>query len=274
MGLIVAEDGRMLLQHRDDKPGLTGAGMWGFFGGHVGPGEGPTEAFLREMEEELAWRPRHFELWTTRRVEGDGWEVTSHAYAAHLDVPMESLVLGEGQGMGLFDPGALPEGSAPSIRPVIAEFAASRAYGRVRPRYDVLTSTGLLIDDEGRFLLQHRDDKPGIANPGKWGSFGGAIEPGETPDEGFAREIEEELAWRPRRFELLRAYALDAGGAAQLIYVYVARIDVPYTSLVLGEGQGMGRFAPDALPEHTVPELRGLIEWFATNARYRDLLRD
>jgi 8-oxo-dGTP diphosphatase len=165
--------------------------------------------------------------------------------------------------MGLFDPAALPDDAAASIRPVIAEFAASPAYGRVRPRYDVLTSTGLLTDEEGRFLLQHRDDKAGIANPGKWGSFGGAVEPGETPDEGFVREIEEELAWRPQRFELLRAYPFAAGRLSQLIYVYVAQVDVPYGRLVLGEGQGMGYFAPDALPEDTVPELRSLIEWYA-----------
>ena len=38
VGLIVADDGRVLLQLRDDKPGLPGAGQWGFFGGHLEPG--------------------------------------------------------------------------------------------------------------------------------------------------------------------------------------------------------------------------------------------
>ena len=77
VGLIVAEDGRLLLQHRDDKPGLPGAGLWGFFGGHLEPGETPSRAFLREMREELGWRPRHFEHYLTRelrplRRQGDG----------------------------------------------------------------------------------------------------------------------------------------------------------------------------------------------------------
>jgi len=262
VGLIVSEDGRILLQHRDAKPGLESAGLWGFFGGHVEPGERPSQAFVREMGEELAWLPRHFELWSVRDVDDGGWHATSHAFAAHLDVPFEELVLGEGQGMALFAPDALPPDAVPGIDAVIAEFVASRAYKRVRRRYDVITATGLLVDADGRFLLQHRDDKPEIANPGKWGSFGGMIEPGETPEEGFVRELREELAWAPKRVELYGAYPYPTREGPQLIYVYSALVDVPFEALVLGEGQGMGYFAPGALPEGIVPDLRGLIERF------------
>lgn len=272
VGLIVAEDGRILLQHRDDKPDLEGRGQWGFFGGHVEPGERPSQTFVREMQEELSWQPRHIELYATRELDRDGWHVTSYAYAAHLDVAFESLVLGEGQGLALFDPHALPDDAVPSIRPVVAEFAASAAYKRVRRRYDVVTATGLLVDAGGRFLLQHRDDKPDIANPGKWGSFGGMIEHGETPDEGFVREIEEELAWSPERYELMGAYAFPDRDGRQLIYIYAVFVDVPIERLVLGEGQGIGFFDPGSLPDDTVPELRALIERFAASDAYAAML--
>jgi ADP-ribose pyrophosphatase YjhB (NUDIX family) len=271
VGLIVAADGRILLQHRDAKPGLEGAGLWGLFGGHVEPGEHPTQTFLREMREELAWSPRHFELWSIRNVDHDGWHATSHAYAAHLDVPFDALVLGEGQGMALFAPDELPPNAVPSIRPVIAEFVASPAYKRVRRRFDVITATGLLVDADGRFLLQHRDDKPEIANPGRWGSFGGLIEPGETPEEGFARELQEELAWRPKRCDLYGAYPYPGRGGTQLIYVYAALVDVPFESRVLGEGQGMAYFAPDALPPEIVPDLRTLIERFVESDAFESI---
>src|SRR5207237_1802961 len=109
VGLIVADDGRVLLQLRDDKPGLPGAGQWGFFGGHVEPGERPADAFLREMDEELGWRPKHFEHYLTTTVDRGGWNVVSHAFAAHLDGSVDELTLGEGQAMQLFDPNALPE---------------------------------------------------------------------------------------------------------------------------------------------------------------------
>jgi 8-oxo-dGTP diphosphatase len=269
-GLIVAADGRLLLQHRDDKPGLTGAGQWGFFGGHLEPGERLSAAFLREMQEELGWRPRHFERYETIDVDRDGWHVTSHAFAAHLDVPLDELTLGEGQGMALFSPDALPTETSPSVRPVIAAFAASDAYRRVRKRWDVITATALIIDRQGRFLLQHRDDKEGIANPGLWGSFGGAIEPYEPPDEGLLRELQEELSWQPDRTELYGAYPYDSGKV--LIYVYAMPIHAPLASLVLGEGQGMALFAPDELPATTVPDLRRLIERFAGSDRYREII--
>jgi 8-oxo-dGTP diphosphatase len=53
---------------------------------------------------------------------------------------------------------------------------------------------GLILDDgTGRILLQLRDDKPDIPFPNCWGTFGGAIEPGETPEAAITREIKEEL---------------------------------------------------------------------------------
>ena len=45
---------------------------------------------------------------------------------------------------------------------------------------------GCLFNDEGKVLLQKRGDS------GKWGSPGGAIELGETPEETAVRELKEE----------------------------------------------------------------------------------
>ncbi len=288
VGLIAAGDGRLLLQHRDAKPEITGAGLWGFFGGHVEAGEATSRAFLREMDEELGWRPRHFEHYLTTDApplpgdKGYGLGVISHVFAAHLDVPVDGLTLGEGQGMALFAPDALPAGIVPGLVEVIQEFARSPVYERVRREWDLISTTGLLVDAEGRFLLQLRDDKPGIANAGLWGSFGGRVEPHETderetPAEGFVREIAEELSWRPRSYELYHAfgYRTLAGGdpRRQLIYVYAAPVDVPLGEMVLGEGQAMAFFAPGALPEMTVPALRGLIERFVAEPMYMETAR-
>jgi 8-oxo-dGTP diphosphatase len=247
--------------------------MWGLVGGHLEQGERPEEAFLREMEEELAWRPGHFEPYVSRDVVREGWRVTSHAFAAHLDVPFDALVRGEGQGMGLFEPSALHADTLPSVRELIGEFAASNAYRRVRRRWDVIVATALIIDAEGRLLLQHRDDKPWIANPGRWGSFGGTIEPYETPQDGFMRELREELNWQPRTFELFDAFPYFGLNNRSLMYVFAARLDVPFESLVLGEGQGMDLFSPDELPDATVDDLRLLIARFVASDRYTALLR-
>lgn len=272
VGLIVASDGQLLLQHRDHTPGIAAPGLWGFFGGHLEPGEAPDRAFLREMQEELGWRPRRFELYAVREPDWQGGRVRSHAFAAHLDLPLAQLALGEGQAMALHAPDALPEAAAPGVRAEIAEFVASDAYKRAKGDWAVVTATALIVDAGGRFLLQHRDDKPDIDNPGLWGSFGGEIEPYETPDAGFLRELQEELAWRPAAFTLYAAVPYrHPSGAKQLIYIYAAPLDIPLSALMLGEGQGMGLFAPEALPPDTVPDLRLLIERFVTTDAYGTL---
>ncbi|HLD04797.1 MAG TPA: NUDIX domain-containing protein [Candidatus Nanoarchaeia archaeon] len=53
----------------------------------------------------------------------------------------------------------------------------------------------LLQNNEGKILLQLRDDKPEIPYPGCWGTFGGQIEEKETPEEAITREIREETSY-------------------------------------------------------------------------------
>ncbi len=272
--MIVDDEGRVLLQLRDDKPGLPGAGQWGFFGGHLETGERPQDAFLRELDEELGWRAKHFEHYLTTTVDRGGWHVISHVFGAHLDVTPEQLTLGEGQAMRLFAPDALPEDIPMPAAYVVTGFAESDAYRRVRRSWDWITATALLVDHDGRFLLQHRDDKPEIANPAMWGSFGGRIEPYETPEDGFLRELREELCWAPSKYELYRAIGYrpkDDPSKRNLVYVYAALVDVPVEELTLCEGQGMAFFAADALPERTVAELRTLILEFIESPMYADV---
>jgi len=145
----------------------------------------------------------------------------------------------------------------------------------------MISTTALLIDGTGRFLLQLRDQRPDIVNPGRWGSFGGRVEPHETderetPEEGFLREMEEELGWRPRAYALYDATPYRSlppeDVRLQLIYVYAAAVDVPPDALVLGEGQAMEFFPPKGLPASTVPALRGLIERFAAETMYQEMM--
>ena len=107
-GVILHRDGRVLLQHRDDKPDIAYPGAWAIFGGFIEPGETPEDAARREVEEELGLR-----------LEGSLAPVCHHEdarrerffYAAALPVAPEALTLQEGQGMALLsraDLDALP----------------------------------------------------------------------------------------------------------------------------------------------------------------------
>jgi 8-oxo-dGTP diphosphatase len=98
----------------------------------------------------------------------------------------------------------------------------------------------IIIDTDGRFLLQQRDDIPGILHPGKITLFGGHREGHETFLECVAREIHEELSYYvpPEQFEYLASLSggdIDADGGAVHAEFYIAR-DIPLDRLTVTEG--------------------------------------
>jgi 8-oxo-dGTP pyrophosphatase MutT (NUDIX family) len=62
-----------------------------------------------------------------------------------------------------------------------------------RPLRAVDAVAAIITVEDGRYLMQLRDDIPGIFYPGHWGCFGGAVAAGEDPRQALARELEEEL---------------------------------------------------------------------------------
>ena len=70
-----------------------------------------------------------------------------------------------------------------------SSFVASRA-----PLLVGNAVAAIVLLQDGRYLLQHRDDLPHIWYPNHWGCFGGSVEPGEDPVKALHRELKEELA--------------------------------------------------------------------------------
>lgn len=120
-------------------------------------------------------------------------------------------------------------------------------------------AAALLVTQDGRYLLQHRDDLPGIFFPGWWGLFGGGIEAGETPHGALIRELAEELAFTPHRATLFASVGLDFGFAGygvlprHVFEVPIAEDDV--AQMRQGEGQGMALMAGAEImaARHIVP---------------------
>ena len=99
----------------------------------------------------------------------------------------------------------------------------------------------LIIDTFGRFLLQQRDDIPGIVQAGKIGMFGGHREAHESFLECVAREIREEISYvvPEHRFEYLGSYNdadIDTGGVGTLRGEFFILPDIPVDELVVTEG--------------------------------------
>lgn len=56
-------------------------------------------------------------------------------------------------------------------------------------------AAAVLNSTDGRYLMQLRDNKPGLALRDHWALFGGAVEDGESGLEAVVREIREELTY-------------------------------------------------------------------------------
>ncbi|NEQ67689.1 MAG: NUDIX domain-containing protein [Symploca sp. SIO2D2] len=87
-----------------------------------------------------------------------------------------------------------------------------------------------------RFLLQLRDNIPGIVYPGCWGLFGGHLEAGESPETAVMRELIEEINYTPPSLIPFRHYP----NPEVIRHVYRAPLTVELNQLVLGEGWDMG----------------------------------
>lgn len=94
---IIHQDDKFLMQLRDDLPNILFPGHWGFFGGHIEPGEDADTGVRRELQEEIGHVPDTITLF--ERTEDD--RVIRHFYQAALTVPVEQLQLNEGQDIGL-----------------------------------------------------------------------------------------------------------------------------------------------------------------------------
>ena len=136
----------------------------------------------------------------------------------------------------------------------------------------------ILVDREGRVLMQLRDANPKIMYPDHWGLTGGASQPGETAEQAARREVDEETGLTLGHIEPFRAYYFQetangsdkartvrspasqdfVGGAKASrtraradyeLYLFHAPCETPLEELLCGEGQMLRFFAPEELDE-------------------------
>jgi 8-oxo-dGTP pyrophosphatase MutT (NUDIX family) len=108
----------------------------------------------------------------------------------------------------------------------------------------------IIVLDDGRYLMQLRDDKPGIFYPDHWGLFGGAVDDGEQPEAALRRELREELDLVPSRLRYFTRmdFEFSSIGASNCYRMF---FEIPLAAdrlpgLRLGEGR---RLAPLGLSD-------------------------
>jgi 8-oxo-dGTP diphosphatase len=101
--IIFRSDGRILMQQRDDFPGLPFPGCWNFFGGQAEEAESPSDALERELIEELGCVPGRLGPELLKWEWHSDWTATqNHFFPVHCEVEIDRLVLTEGQAMAWF----------------------------------------------------------------------------------------------------------------------------------------------------------------------------
>lgn len=107
----------------------------------------------------------------------------------------------------------------------------------------------------GKYILQLRDDKPGIAARGQWSLFGGEINTGETPLEAMKRELFEELLIKPGSLRFLwhKDYYHDFIHGIIRTWFFASDIDDVWNFHQLREGRDVNIFSYQDLNDLDIP---------------------
>jgi len=111
----------------------------------------------------------------------------------------------------------------------------------------------IITVEDGRYLMQLRDDISGIFYPGHWGCFGGAMAQGESGADALQRELAEELEMCAQEFREFVTFGFDLTKLGQKkccrIYFEITTTEAEIGRLVLHEGAGLRLFEPAELFE-------------------------
>lgn len=107
-------------------------------------------------------------------------------------------------------------------------------------------SVAILVLEDGRYIMQLRDNIPGIFYPNHWGCFGGAVDSGESPLSALKRELLEELEFRVKSASRFTRFQYDlkrlGRGKVDRIYYEVPVTKEEFKRFVLHEGKAFKAF--------------------------------
>lgn len=114
----------------------------------------------------------------------------------------------------------------------------------------------IIINTDNEILLQLRDNSPDVFHPNKWGLPGGAMCPGEFPDEAIRREFFEEtglsIDFKFHLHKIIPNYFCDE-------YVYFAYQNIERHMIGCFEGQKMEFIRINMLQEISLSDYHGSI---------------
>jgi 8-oxo-dGTP pyrophosphatase MutT (NUDIX family) len=278
--VLVDERGWLLLQERDEHAPVN-PDEWSFVGGAVEPGESEAEAAVRELAEETEITGVDLSHVETLHYFCDDCDEDHDValYLALTDLTDADVVCHEGRRIVFVDPRTIHTlrwgaGLVHGLPRIIGHPAYVARFGRVEPHG---FGCVLLVDAHGRLLLQERDEHAPI-DPDRWGLPGGHLEPGEDPEAGAYREVEEETGVRlePGSLERFDTFEIfhPSYGSVDRVHLYVARVDLTDADIDCHEGRQIVFVDPD-LARHLDLTMTGVlaVPAFLGSEAYRRLTR-
>ena len=121
----------------------------------------------------------------------------------------------------------------------------------------------------GKYLLQLRDQRPGIYFPNYWGLFGGAIENGESECAALKREIIEELGLEVNLKNCLISINIDLHmmqfGKFKRSFYEVELNEKAVEEIRLGEGQKYQLFSRNEVLNRKITPYDAFAIWWHIN---------
>jgi 8-oxo-dGTP pyrophosphatase MutT (NUDIX family) len=249
--VLVDARGWLLLQERDEKTPVSPV-TWSLVGGGIEEGESDAEAAVRELAEETELTGVDLTHVDTFSYYCDACR-EQHEVALHLaltGLTDDDVVCHEGRQIVFVDPRTIDRlrwgrNLVHALPRVVGHPAYVERFGRPEPH---VFGCVILVDPEGRILLQERDEHAPI-DPERWGLSGGHLEPGEDPEVGAYREVEEETGVRlePGTLELFDTFEVfhPRYGSVDRVHVYVAGVDLTDDDIDCREGRQIVFVDPD-----------------------------
>ena len=240
--VLVDPLGRLLLQERDEHAPVD-PDKWGMVGGGIDEGEDDVAGARRELEEETGLTGIDLDPLGEFSFYCGGCAETHQValFTALTELTDDQVECHEGRQIVFVDPATIHtldwnRGLAVALPLVIGSPSYAERFGTgVERRFGCV----LLFDAHGRVLLQERDEHAPI-DPDRWGMQGGHLDPGEDPETGAYRELEEETGLRLepgtlRHFAQFRVFHPHSASLDRTD-LYVARVELTDGDIDCREG--------------------------------------